>query len=99
MNKLGFLNKFLTGLIAGLLVPVITLVIVYFYTFHYYSVHEFVYFLKTMQVVSKLLSLCVIPNLLAFFIFIWLDYLNSARGVLAATFISAALVFIIPHII
>jgi hypothetical protein len=83
------LDHFFVGFIPGILVPVITLLIVFSHSFINLTVQEFFYFLKTMNIMTKLLSLCVLPNLLVFFIFIWPDYLKSARGVLAATFIVA----------
>ena len=97
MNLEHKLNKLPVGLTIGVIVPILTLIVVYLFSFNNYTVHQFVYFLQTMKVMSKLLSLCVVPNLLAFFIFIWLDYLKSARGVLMATFIMAILVFVIPR--
>jgi hypothetical protein len=42
---------------------------------------------------SKVLSLAVIPSAGVFFLFIWGNRLNAAKGVLTATFILALVVF------
>jgi hypothetical protein len=86
------------GFVLGVLVPITTLAIVYVHTFHNYSVKEFFYYIKTMNIMTKLFSLCVIPNLGLFFLFIWPNYLKSARGVLTATFLVAFFVVIVQII-
>ncbi len=81
------------GFGIGVLLPVLILIVTYF-------VREpgigFLTFFKAMvmhHILSKMLSLCVYPNLLPFFIFIWTDRLQGARGVLGATIVLAILVF------
>jgi len=50
-------------------------------------------------VLTKFMSLAVIPNLLVFFIFIWQELLKAARGTLAATFVSAFLVLLVKILV
>ncbi len=97
MNK-KFDNVFL-GLGSGILLPLLSVMIIYLYRFDNYSVNEFFDFMKTMKVFSKLISLCVIPNLLIFFIFIWTHKDHSARGVLGATILWAFVIAIIKFTI
>jgi len=92
------IDKFWLGFILGIITPVITLVIVFFHTFSNYSVKEFFDFLQTMRILTKLFSLCVLPNLGVFFLFIWGDLLHGSRGVLAATFFVAIVILIIQFI-
>jgi hypothetical protein len=80
-------NNVWLGSILGLLVPVITVFLVYKIRFGRYDLNEFFIVFIQNKVLSSLLSLCMIPNLLVFLIFIWLNYLFSARGVLLSTFI------------
>jgi hypothetical protein len=80
-------NNVWLGSFLGLLVPVITLLLVYKIRFSKYDLNEFFIVFIQNKVLSSLLSLSVIPNLLVFLIFIWLNYLYSARGVLLSTFI------------
>ncbi|HUW07947.1 MAG TPA: hypothetical protein VMW01_17035 [Williamwhitmania sp.] len=82
------------GFGIGLILPTIILIATYF-------IREpglgFPLFFKAMvghHILSKMLSLCVYPNLIPFFFFIWTDRLQSARGVLGATIVLAIIVFL-----
>jgi mannose/fructose/N-acetylgalactosamine-specific phosphotransferase system component IID len=80
-------NNIYLGIILGILVPAITVFLVYKIRFNQYNLEEFFNTFIQRKVLSSLLSLCIIPNLLVFMIFIWLNHLYSARGVLLSTFI------------
>jgi len=80
-------NNIYLGIILGLIVPVITVFLVYKIRFNQFNWEEFINLFVQRRVLSSLLSICVIPNLLVFMIFIWLNHLYSARGVLLSTFI------------
>lgn len=82
------------GLLLGIAAPIITMLIVYLLKFNLYKADEVLDYLVAKQVFTKIVSLCVIPNLLLFFIFIRKNYLYSARGVLMATILFAVFVFI-----
>lgn len=89
-------NNVWLGLVSGLVVPWLVLLVYYRINYYYLTANDFLY--KTVfleRVFVPLLSLCVIGNLLAFFIFIWTDKLLSARGVLFATILYAIAVFAI----
>ncbi|MGM0503090.1 MAG: hypothetical protein ACQESQ_00630 [Bacteroidota bacterium] len=88
------LNNFTLGLILGFLAPIVTMLIVYYSKFTQYFFTELIDYLIDTQVFTKIVSLCVIPNLILFFVFIWLNYLYSARGVLMATIVFAIFVFV-----
>lgn len=83
------------GLISGLILPMISLVIFYMVRHSDLSPGEFLDTMLRLNILTQVISLHVIPNLLLFFIFIWKNYLFSARGVLTATFIFAGLVFLL----
>ena len=80
-------NNVLLGAFLGILAPAVTVFLSYKIRFGQYGLGEFFSVLVQNKILSSLLSLCVIPNLLVFLIFIWLNYLYSARGVLLSTFI------------
>jgi hypothetical protein len=80
-------NNIYLGIILGLIIPVISVFLIYKIRFNQYNLEEFINLFIQRKVLSSLLSLCVIPNLLMFMIFIWLNYLYSARGVLLSTFV------------
>lgn len=87
-------DTLLTGLIPGLVLPVLT--ILGFWMVN--SESSFVDFLvqfQQMAMLSKVVSLTAIPNLLLFFIFIWTNRNFSARGVIFATLILAFFMLIL----
>ena len=85
----------LFGLILGLLLPVLSFLGIYLLLSGSLNLVE--YFKKIYQapVFTKILSLAVIPNLLLFFVFIWVNYLRSARGIVGATILSAFIILVI----
>jgi hypothetical protein len=92
-------DKLWLGFILALLVPVTTLFIVFVNKFDEYSIDQFFHFMITMRIMSKMFSLCVIPNLGLFFLFIWGDFLHGARGVLTATFVITFAIIIMQFVI
>ena len=93
------LNTPAFGFIAGLLVPMLALVIFYFISSSDATFTEFIKFIVSRKKLSSLISLAVVPDLLIFFICIWLNYLYSARGVLAAVFLFALIVVLTKFLI
>ncbi|MBI3503158.1 MAG: hypothetical protein HY063_15330 [Bacteroidetes bacterium] len=86
-------DKVWLGAALGLGAPWLTLFIFYLIKYSQISFSEF---FKTIilgyNILTPSVSLCVLTNLLVFFIFIWTDRNHSARGVLLSTFIYAAFV-------
>ena len=93
------INTVAFGLIAGMLVPLLALVIFYLISSPDKAFTEYVEFIVSRKKLSSLISLSVVPDLFVFFIFIWLDYLYSARGVLAAVFLFALIVVMTKFLI
>jgi hypothetical protein len=88
-------DSFWIGFISAIIVPIITLTITYFYTFTNYNVEEFFHFLITFRVMTKLFSLCVLPNLGLFFLYLWPEFNKAAKGVVASTFLVALVIIVI----
>lgn len=82
------------GLILGILAPALTILAVYLIQFSGYDFRELIDLLISKRVFTKIVSLCVIPNLALFFIFLNKNHYNSARGILMATIVVAIFVFI-----
>lgn len=90
--KQKFDNTWL-GFICGMLAPMLTLYI--FYLVKYSNISFYKFYLDVLfanNIVTASVSLCVITNLLVFFIFIWSNRNYSARGVLFSTIIYAGYV-------
>lgn len=79
-------DHLVVGLVIGLIAPLLTLYTFYLFTYRSQtSFNGFIqYFSRFNHLVSSV-SLCVIINLLIFFLFIWTNNLRSARGVVFAT--------------
>lgn len=87
------------GMFLGVLLPVIAFFIFYFFnTDRFGSFETFINRVFFMNVLTKIISLCAIPNLLLFFIFMWKHLYKSARGVIAATFVITFIVLIIKFL-
>lgn len=81
------------GFTCGMLAPMLTLFTFYLVKYSHLSFQSFfVDVLGANNIVTSSISLCVITNLLVFFIFIWTNRNFSARGVLFSTFIYAGYV-------
>ncbi len=92
-------NKIQHGLISGVVLPLI--VVIMFYIIRYSQNTDFSKFLtilKTYDITEKIIALCVMPNLLLFFIFMWTDRNQAARGVIMATMIYTIIVLIMKYI-
>ncbi len=91
-------NSLKLGIALGVLIPIITFALVYFFKADDFKIltnimgHQL-----SNEIVLKLGSLSVIPNLLFFFVFIYNNALKSARGVLASTFFYGILIFVMYY--
>jgi len=88
------LDSMALGLIAGLVIPMVTLVILWQVRYEG-GLGEFLSSFQRIGALSKLISLSVIPNLLLFFLFIWTNRSFSARGVIFATLIVAMVMLVL----
>lgn len=91
-NKLGRLNRFWLGFASGIVAPILTLLVTYYLNFEHYSPEEFYTFLLQFRILTKLLSLCVLPNLGIFFLFLYPDFRKAAMGTLTATFVLSIII-------
>lgn len=89
-------DQLVVGLISGVLVPVIAFIIAWMVMS---DDSLAIYFRQFQQInrLSSLISLSALPNLLIFFIFIWLNMYRAARGVIFATFLLAFFMLIIKY--
>lgn len=87
-------DTILSGLVPGLLLPVVTLVIIWLIRYEG-GFFRFLGVFQQMGMLSKILSLSVIPNLLLFFLFLWTNRPYSARGVIFATLIMAFVMLVL----
>ena len=88
------LNSLWVGLIPGIILPVITLLVIWVVRFEG-GLGEFLSSFQKIGMLSKVVSLSTIPNLLLFFLFIWTSRSLSARGVIFATLVVAMVMLVL----
>lgn len=77
------------GALAGILVPLLTFMMVYWVRESEGGFIAYINTLYYLRILPKLLSLCLLPNLILFFVFMRLDKLRSAKGVILSLFLFA----------
>jgi len=87
-------DSVLAGLILGLILPVVTLVMIWWVRFEG-GLGDFLSIFQQNRMLSKVISLSAIPNLLLFFLFIWTNRSYSARGVIFATLVVALIMLVL----
>lgn len=87
-------NKLIYGFFPGLILPLFVFVVLYFFSKQEVSLMEYLQTLWKIGALLKILSLCVMPNLLLFLNFYRLKYDLAARGVIMATLVYAFFVMI-----
>ena len=86
-------DKVLTGLVSGLLLPLIAGLIIYIFSPRHLSIPEYLARIAKADIITHSISLCVFPNILIFLMFNRFDMLRASRGVLTMTIIWAVIVF------
>jgi hypothetical protein len=86
-------DKVITGLISGVVLPLIVALVIFLSTSDHSSVHSYLIRIAESGIITHSITLCVFPNIIIFLIFNRLDMLRAARGVLAVTIIWAVIVF------
>ena len=86
------------GTTLGVIVPVVSFVIVYLFRETELSFMEYLKTLYFLKVLPKLMSLCLLPNLVLFFVFLWSDRLRAAQGVILSLFIIGLPIVILKFI-
>lgn len=87
-------NQIKYGFWPGLIFPLIMFLIMYLVRYQEVGFWDYLQNLWRFQILIKLMTLCVLPNLLLFLIFFKKKYDMAARGVLMATFFYAFIVII-----
>jgi hypothetical protein len=89
------INNIKLGMLLGIIAPILSMLVVHLIKFPEYNFQELLDYLVARRIFTKIVSLCVFPNLALFFIFLNKNYYSSARGVLMSTVLFALFVFII----
>ncbi|WP_163708218.1 hypothetical protein [Mangrovibacterium lignilyticum] len=85
-------NKLSFGFTLAMLLPMVVFVVLYFLSKREITLGEYLVSLWRLGAFLKIMSLCVLPNLILFLHFYRIKYDLAARGVLMATFFYAFVV-------
>jgi len=85
-------NSIALGIISGIIAPMIGLLCYWLFSFRQMGLSEFLIYFHRYKLVSAALSTCLVFNLGVFFLFLYLKWETSAKGVLIATFLYAIIV-------
>ena len=86
------LNTLWFGTVSGVLIPVVFFFLIYLVRGSHLELSTFLREFYAIKALPKLISLCLLPDLIIFFIFIRLDYLKAAKGVILSLFIYAVVI-------
>jgi len=98
MNLTRHWNKFWIGLALGMVLPLVAFLLVYLIGYSDMPFGDFMKFAFIMGALAKILSLCAIPNLAIFYLFLNKEYWYATRGVIAATILCTLAVVVIKFI-
>jgi uncharacterized membrane protein len=87
-------DRLLTGLLAGLLLPLFIFLIIYVARYPDVPLSKYLGELWRSDLLMKIMSLCVFPNLFLFLLYIRRKMDRISRGILAATLFYALLVIL-----
>jgi len=93
----SLINNSYVGTFLGLVVPILCIFIAYWVNSrHEMSIHQFIDGVLYLQVYVKMITVSVyFGNVVCFFLFIKLDWLKAARGVLLATIIYTFMILLL----
>lgn len=87
------INTLTAGIIFGIVVPVIFYIIVFYSKFNNLRFSDFHRDIYLGKLLPLIISRCILPNLVLFFVFNWLNWLKAAKGVFISTLALAAILF------
>ena len=96
---MNYKDNILTGTIIGILIPAICILLVYAIMFPGFKFFDFFRFTQSKHVLENIVSLCGIPNLVAFYFFIRGELYENGKGIILATFILVLIVIILKFFI
>jgi hypothetical protein len=98
MTRTDKYDKLYIGAIAGFALPLITGLFVFLFSSGHRNLTSYIQRIVEADIITHIISLCVIPNLFLFLIFNRLDMLRATRGVLGITLFWAVIVFAVKFL-
>ena len=98
LSQFKKLDTLATGIISGLILPVIVYFILYYAKIQDVRFTLFSHHLVISNIIPIIISHCILPNLLLFFAFNGLNWLQASKGVLVTTVVLTVVIFAIKLI-
>lgn len=92
-ERLARYNTLYTGIIAGILLPLLIYFVMYFASVRDIGLKIFSNMQIAASIIPVLISHCILPNLLLFFIFTGINWMQAAKGILGSTVILTVMLF------
>lgn len=86
-------DKLLTGIMPGLILPLIIILIIFLFAKGNPGLSDWLDRIVQADILTHIVSLSVFPNVLIFLLFNHYDMLRAAKGVLGITIVWAIIVF------
>ncbi len=84
-SRLKKLDTLATGIISGFVMPVIVYFLLYFAKIQDIRFTLFSHHLVIANIIPVIISHCILPNLLLFFVFNGLNWMQASKGILGTT--------------
>jgi hypothetical protein len=91
-------RHFLIGITLGIIIPMVAFYLFYIANYSHIPFADYIKMLSMRSKLSKVMSICAVPNLLCFYICLWTNRDNMARGILGGTMLTALTVVVIYFI-
>ena len=98
MNRPDKLDRISAGAAAGFILPLLTGFLIYLFSSHGLSISEYFSQIVAADIITHIISLCVLTNVIIFLVFNRLDMLKASRGVLGITLAWAVVVFAVKFL-
>ncbi|MBN1159525.1 MAG: hypothetical protein JXA61_09105 [Bacteroidales bacterium] len=98
IKRIGKYNTLLTGITAGIILPVAVYFILYFASVRDVRSTLFSNLRIAANIIPILISHCIIPNLLLFLIFTGINWMQAAKGILGSTIVLTIILFAVKLI-
>jgi len=94
MGKINY-NTLLFGTFTGITVPVLFFILIYFVRVSDMTLMDFIREFYKIKALPKLISLCLLPDLIVFFAFMRKDFFKAGRGVILSLFIYTVVILVL----
>ncbi len=92
-------NTLITGLIIGVVLPSLLYYFFVLPTMRHYTFLGTLYGQLVIKMLPVFLSRCIFPNALLFFLLLWGNQVNVAKGVLISTVVMTAVLLVINYLL